>query len=235
MVVFQVDYGTKAKEVGPHGFVRLVDAMGRDESIVQAARVSYGSGLKTPEQDMKLINYLVKNDHTSPLEMVEFKFHIKCPIYVWRQWIRHRTANVNEISGRYTELKDEFDLTPIDGWRLQSTSNKQGSEGTVSQFVGELLSQEEEKLVGQIYEFYRQCIASGVAKEQARKILPLSIYTEAYWKIDLHNLLHFLKLRTDSHAQLEIREFADAILEIIEEIVPWTVAAWRERHGIPAK
>jgi thymidylate synthase (FAD) len=206
------------------GFVRVVDYMGSDQSIVQAARVSYGAGTKQVSQDRGLIRYLMRHYHSTPFEMCEIKFHVRVPMDTWRQWIRHRTANVNEYSTRYSIAIDQFSKTNENDWRLQSTSNKQGSEGFLSAEDGRELSLEENKLHSEIWNIYNSRIEKGIAREQARKDLPLSTYTEAYWKIDLHNLLHFLRLRMDKHAQLEIRRYAETIgNEIVKK---WVPLAW---------
>lgn len=206
------------------GFVRVVDYMGSDQSIVQAARVSYGAGTKQVSQDRGLIRYLMRHYHSTPFEMCEIKLHVRVPMDTWRQWIRHRTANVNEYSTRYSIAIDQFSKTNENDWRLQSSSNKQGSEGFLSGADGRELSLEENKLHNEIWQIYNNRIEKGIAREQARKDLPLSTYTEAYWKIDLHNLLHFLRLRMDKHAQLEIRRYAETIgNEIVKR---WVPLAW---------
>lgn len=206
------------------GFVRVVDYMGSDQSIVQAARVSYGAGTKKVSQDRGLIRYLMRHHHSTPFEMCEIKFHVRVPMDAWRQWIRHRTANVNEYSTRYSIAIDQAVKTLPGEWRFQSTSNKQGSEGFLETGLGNELSNEEQKLHEDIWRIYNSRIDKGVAREQARKDLPLSTYTEAYWKIDLHNLLHFLRLRMDKHAQLEIRNYAQTIgNEIVKR---WVPLAW---------
>lgn len=211
------------------GFIRLIDVMGDDSSIVQAARVSYGKGTKTPSADRELIRYLMRHRHTSPFEMVEFKFHIKLPIFVARQWIRHRTANVNEYSGRYSEMKDEFYIPEIEQIRTQSAINKQGrdDEKLPEETAKEILQmlQESQSL---LYQQYQNMLESKLARELARINLPLSTYTEWYWKIDLHNLLHFLKLRLDWHAQYEIRVYAEKIAEILKIAVPMTWEAFED-------
>lgn len=201
------------------GFVRLVDVMGDDNSIVQAARISYGEGTKSVSDDVGLIRYLMRHNHTTPFEMVEFKFHVRVPMDIWRQWIRHRTASVNEYSTRYSEAIDDKHVASV--WRAQSTTNKQGSEGIVD---GIRLSEREAELHALSYDVYHERLLAGVSREQARKDLPLSTYTEAYWKIDLHNLFHFLRLRMDSHAQYEIREYANALATYVKQSVP---IAWR--------
>jgi len=203
------------------GFVCLVDVMGDDQAIVQAARVSYGEGTRTVSDDRGLIRYLLRHRHTTPFEMVELKFLVRVPMDTWRQWIRHRTANVNEYSTRYSLAIDSAQRTPPDEWRAQATNNRQGSAGFLDRELGERLSAEEVQLQDDVRRAYERRIELGVAREQARKDLPLSTYTEAYWKIDLHNLLHFLSLRMDSHAQLEIREYAAAIGEgIVRPLFP---------------
>lgn len=206
------------------GFVRVVDYMGSDQSIVQAARVSYGAGTKKVSQDRGLIRYLMRHHHSTPFEMCEIKLHVRVPMDAWRQWIRHRTANVNEYSTRYSIAIDQAVKTDPNEWRLQSTSNKQGSEGFLESEQGKALSSEEDNLHKNLWDIYNKRIEKGVAREQARKDLPLSIYTEAYWKIDLHNLLHFLRLRMDKHAQLEIRNYAKTIGE--EIVKRWVPLAW---------
>jgi len=211
------------------GFIRVIDYMGTDSAIVQAARVSYGAGTKQVSEDRGLIRYLLRNRHTTPFEMCELKLHVRVPMDCWRQWIRHRTASVNEYSTRYSVAVDACRITQPDEWRLQSDINKQGSGAAISQELGERLSKEEAKLHALCKEVYTGRLDSGVAREQARKDLPLSTYTEAYWKIDLHNLLHFLALRMDSHAQYEIREYARIIgSEIVSKWVPHTWEAFLE-------
>lgn len=203
------------------GFVCLVDVMGDDSSVVQAARVSYGEGTKRVSDDRTLIRYLLRHRHTTPFEMAEVKLLVRVPMDCWRQWIRHRTANVNEYSTRYSLAIDSAQTTPPDQWRSQAESNRQGSGEALPADVGLQLTESEQALQDQIREVYQQRIEKGVAREQARKDLPLSTYTEAYWKIDLHNLCHFLSLRMDSHAQLEIREYATAIGEqIVKPLFP---------------
>jgi len=206
------------------GFVRVMDYMGSDESIVQAARVSYGVGTKRVQDDRGLIRYLMRHAHSTPFEMCEIKLHVRVPMDCWRQWIRHRTANVNEYSTRYSVAIDAAEQTAPTGWRLQTNANRQGSSGVLPQPDGERLSAREQELQRLARSVYEERIAAGVAREQARKDLPLSTYTEAYWKIDLHNLFHFLALRMDSHAQHEIRRYADTIgREIVSH---WCPLAW---------
>ena len=209
------------------GFVRVVDYMGDDGSIVQAARVSYGKGTKKVHEDRGLIRYLLRHRHTTPFEMCEIKLHVRVPMDCWRQWIRHRSASVNEYSTRYSIAIDAAQATPPDEWRLQSAGNRQGSSGFIDKEKGELLSKQEADLHRQSRQLYEARLEQGVAREQARKDLPLSTYTEAYWKIDLHNLLHFLALRMEDHSQLEIRAYATRIGEdIVAKWVPFTWEAF---------
>jgi len=209
------------------GFIRVVDYMGSDSSVVQAARVSYGKGTKKKRQDRGLIRYLLRHKHTTPFEMCEIKFHIRIPMDAWRQWIRHRTANVNEYSTRYSIAIDSAQTTQPGEWRIQSKSNKQGSAGYFDSSIGAEFTEDEKKLHNLARETYNKRIEAGIAREQARKDLPLSTYTEAYWKIDLHNLLHFLKLRMEKNAQLEIRRYAEIIgNEIVSKWVPYTWEAF---------
>ena len=195
------------------GFVRVVDYMGHDGSVVQAARVSYGAGTKRVHEDRGLIRYLLRHAHTTPFEMCEITLHVRVPMDTWRQWIRHRTANVNEYSTRYSVAIDAAQHTPPGQWRRQSTDNRQGSAGFLHAAQGEALTAGETTLQELARHTYDARLAAGVAREQARKDLPLSTYTEAYWKVDLHNLLHFLQLRMDDHAQEEIRAYAAIIGE----------------------
>jgi thymidylate synthase (FAD) len=212
-----------------HGFVRLVDVMGDDGSIVQAARVSYGAGTKTVNEDRGLIRYLMRHKHSTPFEMVEFKFHIKLPIFIARQWIRHRTANVNEYSGRYSIMKDDFYLPDLDQIRPQSEMNKQGrSDETFSNEKANAIREKLGAVQKELYTEYESLLGEDLARELARINLPLSNYTEWYWKIDLHNLFHFLRLRIDSHAQYEIRVYGEALAEIVKEIVPHAWEAFED-------
>jgi len=206
------------------GFVCLVDCMGDDRAIVQAARVSYGEGTRAVSDDKTLIRYLLRHRHTTPFEMAEIKFLLRVPMDCWRQWIRHRTASVNEYSTRYSMAIDSMQTTPADAWRLQASDNRQGSSGFCPPEIGEELSRQEAEYHHAIRENYRRRLDAGVAREQARKDLPLSTYTEAYWKMDLHNLLHFLALRMESHAQAEIRQYATTIGE--EIVRPLFPLAW---------
>ena len=211
------------------GFVCLVDVMGDDQSVVQAARVSYGEGTRQVSDDRTLIRYLMRHRHSTPFEMAEIKLLVRVPMDCWRQWIRHRTANVNEYSTRYSVAIDAMQTTAPDEWRTQASSNRQGSEGVLPHDLGETLSQAEVQLQQQLRAVYEQRLAAGVAREQARKDLPLSTYTEAYWKVDLHNLLHFLALRMDSHAQLEIRDYATTIgREIVQRLFPLVWEAFED-------
>ncbi len=207
------------------GFIRVVDYMGSDESIVQAARVSYGKGTKKVSEDRGLIRYLLRHQHTTPFEMCEIKFHVRVPMDCWRQWIRHRTANVNEYSTRYSLAIDASQQTPSNEWRMQSKDNKQGSEGFFDLEKGNQFSAQELELQNFSRRVYEERVNAGMAREQARKDLPLSTYTEAYWKVDLHNLLHFLWLRMDAHAQYEIRMYAKTIGE--EIVAKWVPFAWQ--------
>ncbi len=217
----------KAFPVLDDGFVRLVDYMGSDESIVQAARVSYGKGTKKVNEDRGLIRYLMRHRHSTPFEMCEIKFHVRVPMDTWRQWIRHRTANVNEYSTRYSVAIDSAQTTLPGEWRVQSGGNKQGSDGFLDLETGKKLTQKEKELQTLTNSIYQERLELGVAREQARKDLTLATYTEAYWKVDLHNLLHFLALRMDDHAQLEIRKYATTIGdEIVSKWVPYTWEAF---------
>lgn len=231
-------------KVYDHGFVALVDSMPRlvpagqtaDAAIVQAARVSYGQGTKKVNEDRGLIRYLLRHRHTTPFEMIEFKFHIAMPIFIARQWIRHRTANVNEYSARYSIVPDRFYKPSIDQVRKQSAANRQGGE---DRFVADAESAPDEAKTAEeflrylddaeaMYERYRDLTAKGVSREMARIALPVSVYTEWYWKCDLHNILRFLSLRMDSHAQEEIRLHAEAMYALIAPIVPHTMEAFRD-------
>ncbi len=211
------------------GFVRVVDTMGDDSSVVQAARVSYGAGTKKVSEDRALIRYLLRHKHTSPFEMCEVKLHLRVPMDCWRQWVRHRTANINEYSTRYSIAIDSAQSTPQGEWRMQSASNRQGSEGFFDEATGATLSAREAELHKLCRDEYNARLEAGVAREQARKDLPLATYTEAYWKIDLSNLLHFLELRMEEHAQYEIREYARTIGEkIVSQWVPMVWEAFLE-------
>ena len=225
-----------------HGFIALVDCMPRlvpqgqtaDAAIVQAARVSYGHGTKKVNEDRGLIRYLLRHRHTTPFEMVELKFHVCMPIFVARQWIRHRTANVNEYSARYSILPDRFYTPNLDQVRKQSTANRQGGEELfrVHDDAQELkTAQDFVKYLDDVEGFYQRYLSlteQGVSREMARIGLPVNMYTEWYWKCDLHNTLRFLSLRIDSHAQAEIRAYAEAMLKLIEPLAPATIEAWRD-------
>jgi len=217
----------KAFKVLDDGFVRVVDYLGTDDSIVQAARVSYGKGTKKVREDRALIRYLMRHRHSTPFEMCEIKLHVRVPMDTWRQWIRHRTANVNEYSTRYSVAIDAAQKTKPDKWRMQATTNRQGSAGFADKKLGQKFTKEESELHEKARITYEEKIEAGIAREQARKDLPLSTYTEAYWKIDLHNLLHFLALRMEENAQDEIREYANIIgYEIVKNWVPVTWEAF---------
>ncbi len=220
-----------------HGFVGLIDSMGNDSSIVQAARVSYGDGTKKVSEDRGLIRYLLRNLHTTPIEMVEFKFHCKMPIFVARQWIRHRTASVNEYSGRYSVMVDEFYVPELENILPQSTTNKQGRGGEMSLEQKQKIQLAIRESNHNCYDRYQQLLnedqmndlgEEGLAREMARGVLNVNNYTEWYWKIDLHNLFHFLGLRMDSHAQYEIRVFANAMYDAIKPIVPFAAEAFED-------
>jgi thymidylate synthase (FAD) len=206
------------------GFVCLVDVMGDDGSVVQAARVSYGEGTKRVSDDRTLIRYLMRHRHTTPFEMAEIKLLVRVPMDCWRQWIRHRTASVNEYSTRYSIAIDSAQATPPDQWRSQAASNRQGSGDLLPAELGQQLSDAERQLQDDCRRVYQERLDRGVAREQARKDLPLATYTEAYWKVDLHNLLNFLVLRMDAHAQQEIRDYATAIGEQI--VAPLFPIVW---------
>ncbi len=214
------------------GFVRLVDSMGGDNAIVQAARVSYGKGTSKVSQDRGLIRYLMRHRHTTPFEMVEFKFHCKMPIFVARQWVRHRTANINEYSLRYSEARDEFYYPSLENIQLQSSLNKQGRMGKVPEKVKKKVQDYFKEISTLSFNMYSELNKDGVARELARALLPVNLYTEWYWKNDLHNLLHFVGLRSDSHAQYEIRVFSDAMAYYVKENCP---LAWEAYHDYVVK
>ena len=206
-------------------YVRLVDSMGTDSAIVQAARVSYGAGTKSVSDDRALIRYLMRHKHNTPFEMVEFKFHIRCPIYVARQWLRHRTASVNEMSARYSIIPDEYFLP--EEFRKQSVSRGQGGEEPFGEGGSNLLAKQKASC-DFAFHVYDELIEKGASRELARTHLPQCTITEFYWKIDLHNLLHFLSLRMDDHAQKEIRDLANQIFDLIRPIVPVTCEAFED-------
>jgi thymidylate synthase (FAD) len=218
----------KEYKVLDKGFIRLVDYMGNDSRIVQSARVSYGEGTKSYREDAALIDYLLRNGHTSPFEQVVFTFHCKMPLFVARQWIRHRTARVNEISGRYSIMREEFYQPQLEDIAKQSANNKQGRGEPLAAAEAEAVARSLEAQQRQAYEEYKKIIDAGVAKELARMNLPLSLYTEWYWQIDLNNLFHFLKLRLDAHAQMEIRRYAEVLLQIAGRVVPAAVKSFKE-------
>lgn len=225
-----------------HGFIRVIDYMGNDSAITQAARVSYGKGTKTLQSDKALINYLMRNAHTSPFEMCEIKLHIKAPIFIARQWVMHRTANINEYSGRYSLMNNEFYIPEQSQIMEQSKDNKQGRGSVLQHDLAEKALKDIKNISEQSFEVYNNLInleenkeiesqseqtkATGLARELARIVLPLSSYTEFYWKIDLHNLLHFLFLRGHTHAQYEIREYANIMIDIIKKWTPITYEAF---------
>ena len=210
------------------GFVRLVDSMGGDDAIVQSARVSYGKGTSKVSQDRGLIRYLMRHRHSTPFEMVEFKFHCKMPIFVARQWVRHRTANINEYSLRYSEARDEFYIPKSDQIEFQSAMNKQGRSGQVPDDLKNKVIDYFNEISDRSFEIYSELNEAGVARELARAILPVNLYTEWYWKNDLHNLLHFIGLRSDSHAQYEIRVFSDAMASYVKKVAPHAWEAYQD-------
>jgi thymidylate synthase (FAD) len=222
-----VDTAVESIPVLDKGFVRLVDMMGSDLAVVEAARVSYGSGSKGEEKDRKLISYLLKHQHATPFEHAVFKFHVSCPIFVMRQWIRHRTGSFNEISARYTEVKDEFYLPET--LRAPDLKNKQSSQAAPHIDQAKCLSLLE-KSQRQAYEVYQQLIKEGVARELARTVLPVSQYTQFYWTVNARNLMHFIDLRADAPAQWEIQRYAEALSKFYAAKMPWTWAAFLE-HG----
>lgn len=224
-------------KIDDHGMVALVDVMPRlapvgktaDYAIVQAARVSYGEGTKQVNEDRGLIRYLARHRHTTPYEMVEFKFHHVMPIFIARQWIRHRTANVNEYSARYSIVRDRYYRPDASNVRKQSLTNRQGGDEAIDTATAEEFLQWLEEIEKQ-HARYEEFVQKGVTRELARIALPVSVYTEWYWKIDLHNLLHFLSLRMDEHAQKEIRDFAIAMFALIRPIVPIAAEAFLDYH-----
>ncbi|MBL0725406.1 MAG: FAD-dependent thymidylate synthase [Alphaproteobacteria bacterium] len=195
------------------GFIRLIDYMGDDSSITQSARVSYGQGKKSSSQDAGLIDFLIRHKHTSPLEMCEIKFHVKMPIFVARQWLRHRTASINELSARYSVITDDFFIPDSCDVRKQSLQNKQGRENKLAEEDTKEILGKVETVCNDSFDVYKNLIDKGLTREISRSILPQGTYTEFYWKIDLHNLLHFIKLRIHTSAQKEIRAYAEVILE----------------------
>ena len=228
---------TEEIKVLDHGHVRLVDSMGGDLSVVRAARVSYDADWRAGEDtgsDSRLINYLMKNKHTTPFEMVEFTFDVKMPIFVARQWVRHRTASINEVSARYTQLPNEFYIPEIEQIGMQSAHNKQAREMVD-------LSDGREAMLGKArrqlqrhcvtaYDLYLDLLDRGWPRELARMCLPLNIYTHWFWKIDMHNLFHFLQLRLHPHAQYEIRVYAEAILKLVSPVAPVSITAFKQHR-----
>jgi thymidylate synthase (FAD) len=220
------------------GFVELVDVMPRiipdgqtcDYAICQMARLSYQHGTKTVNEDKGLLNLLMRNSHTSPFEAIEIKLNLKMPIFVSRQFCRHRTSSLNEISARYSVMKDEFYFPNSEDLRKQSQTNKQGSDGKIEDIQSSVFAEAIKAQCKSAYELYTRMLEAGVTREQARMVLPLNLYTQFYWKQNLHNMLHLLALRMDSHAQYEIRIYANAMYEIIKHLAPWTVEAFDNYH-----
>tara|TARA_B100000035_G_scaffold315470_1_gene336662 strand:- start:9218 stop:9940 length:723 start_codon:yes stop_codon:yes gene_type:complete len=232
-----IPLSNKIKYIGNSGFVKLIDCMPRvipnkcsklmcDYAVVQAARVSFDEGIKTPEKDTKLIDFLIKHKHTSPFEMVKFKFHIKCPLFIQRQWIRHRTANVNEISGRYSVLKPEFYIP--DKIYKQGKINKQMSGDEIDCKNTIDIFEDYMKLSIKQYSIYKRLVDKGVSREISRIGLPVNMYTEFYWCIDLHNLLNFIRLRSAYNAQSEIKEYSDSMKELISDLCPNTINSFNK-------
>jgi thymidylate synthase (FAD) len=243
MCVYSIPFHNSSRNVLKTGFVKLIDCMPRqipydsrklmcDSSVVQAARVSYGQGLKNYETDKKLINYLYKNKHTSPFEMIKFKFHVKAPIFVARQWFRHRMGNYNEISGRYTELKEDFYVPEKVSSQLKINKQLSEDDNLLENIQIKGLLYGMECMTKTQYNNYKKLIKCGVSRETARINLPLSLFTEFYFSIDLHNLLNFLKLRNSENAQYEIKEYASAIQSIIEPLCPITMNAYNNYKTI---
>ena len=222
----------RAQPVLDHGFVRVIDYMGDDAAICQAARVSYGKGTKSVQNDEGLIRYLMRHWHSTPFEMCEIKLHVKLPVFVARQWIRHRTANVNEYSARYSILDREFYIPAAEDLAAQSVVNNQGRggvlEGTEAAQVLEILKADSNRCYDNYEKMISQDGQDGLARELARMNLPANVYTQWYWKVDLHNLFHFLRLRADAHAQYEIRIYADAICAMVADWVPAAYKAFED-------
>ena len=208
------------------GFVRLLDVMGNDEEVENAARISYGEGTRKVSQTRNLIRYLMRHKHTSPFEMCEVKFHIKLPIFIMRQLVRHRTANLNEYSGRYSVMSNEYYLPEVDYLQKQSSTNNQGR-GEVHPHTGKLHF-EFNRIYDNAHIAYENLLEEDIARELARTVLPVANYTECIWKIDLHNFFHFVKLRSDSHAQREIRDYADAMYELVKPNFPICCEAFED-------
>lgn len=218
-----------------HGFIRVVDYMGDDSAVVQAARVSYGSGTKSVRDDEGLIRYLLRHHHTTPFEMAEIKLHVKLPIFVARQWVRHRTASINEYSARYSVVEDEFYIPSSDAVAQQSATNNQGRGDILDEASSNRVTANMSRSARDAYKNYIELLegdgsgsSTGIARELARAVLPVSFYTQWYWKTDLHNLLRFLELRMDTHAQWEIRQYASEIAKIVEQWVPMTFRAFKD-------
>ncbi|MDI9348850.1 MAG: FAD-dependent thymidylate synthase [Candidatus Symbiobacter sp.] len=223
-----------------HGFVRVIDYMGDDNAVVQAARVSYGRGTKTASDDQALINYLMRHHHNTPFEMCVIKFHIKLPIFVARQWIRHRTASVNEYSARYSIMGNDYYVPERKELKPQSLSNRQGRDGNIHDEDAKEIEKLLQSRSQQAYDDYQKLLNEdsdgneinhnrhGLSRELARMVLPLNYYTEWYWSCNLHNLLHFLQLRLDAHAQYEIRVYAEVMYDVVKDWVPMTAAAFEK-------
>ena len=215
-----------------HGFVRVIDYMGNDAAICQAARVSYGTGTKSMQNDEGLIRYLMRHWHSTPFEMCEIKLHVKLPVFVARQWIRHRTANVNEYSARYSILDREFHIPDPAQLAAQSTTNNQGRDQVLTASEAERVLQILRDDSARAYDHYEEMISDegkqGLARELARMNLPVNIYTQWYWKVDAHNLFHFLRLRADPHAQYEVRVYADTICKIVSDWLPLAYSAFED-------
>jgi len=221
-----------------HGFVELIDVMPRivpegqtcDYAICQMARLSYQHGTKTVNEDKGLLNLLMRNSHTSPFESIEIKLNLKMPIFVSRQFCRHRTSSLNEVSARYSVMKDEFYFPNSEDLRKQSKTNKQGSEGNIEEIQAAVFVEGIKSQCNAAYDLYLRMLDAGVTREQARMVLPLNLYTQFYWKQNLHNMLHLLALRMDHHAQYEIRVYANAMYEIVKYLAPWTIEAFDKYH-----
>lgn len=222
------DIKTETYNVLDYGFVKLVEFMGGDKRVVQSARVSFGSGTKGEERDKKLIEYLLKHSHLTPFEHTLFQFHVKCPIFVARQWFRHRWSSFSEISARYTEVKDEFYI-PRE-FRIQDKLNKQGSVKT-DILDNKKLIEDYSSVIKKSYETYQKLISCGVAKEMARMILPVCQYTQFYWTVNARSLMNFLHLRLDEHAQFEIQEYAKVLADIFKHKMPWTWESFVKIYG----
>ncbi len=219
--------GVKRPVLG-HGFVVLVDYMGDDAAIVQAARVSYGQGTKSVRDDRGLIRYLMRHRHTTPFEMVEYKFLVRLPIFVARQWVRHRTSSLNEVSARYSVVPDEYEVPDAPEVRHQSSRNRQGRGGPLPAEAVERFRSDLEGVSKRAYEAYSSALEAGVARETARLLLPVAFYTQWYWKINLHNLFHFLSLRLDPHSQEEIRLYAAEVAKLARVVSPVAFEAFEE-------